>query len=93
MSKYLQKLRAKINQIDKELLKTLAERFEITQKVGEYKAKYNLPVVDKKREQAILESKKLLAKKLKIDQNLTSQIFKTILKFVRVNHKKIKTEI
>ncbi|MDI6602892.1 MAG: chorismate mutase [Patescibacteria group bacterium] len=88
MTNDLQKLRREIDQIDKKLLKFLAERFKIVQKIGEYKAKYNLPVTDKKREAEILKTRRLLAKKFKVDPNLISQIFKIIFKFAGKNQKR-----
>ena len=42
--------RASIDNLDAILLHTLAERFKITQAVGELKATHNMPPADKTRE-------------------------------------------
>lgn len=90
MSSELQKLRQKIDKIDKKLLKTLAERFKITQKIGEYKKRYSLPLMDKERERQLLKNLDNLAKKLGLGQKLVREIFQAIIKTVRANHQKIK---
>ena len=86
----LKNLREKLDKIDKKLLKVLTERFEITQKVGIYKKKKNLPVLDRKREQEIFRQRKLQAKKINLDPLLIEKIFKLIIKKVKENHKNIK---
>lgn len=88
----LEKLRREIDKIDQKLLADLAKRFKITQKVGEYKKKHNLPALDKAREKKILERNKTLAKKLNLDPILIEKIFKLIFKKVRQIHQKIRNE-
>ena len=86
----LKKYRKSIDNLDSQLLKVLAKRFKVTQKVGEYKAKHNLSATDKKREKELLLDRRSLAKKLGIDQNLASQLFKSIIYYTKKNHKRIK---
>jgi len=88
----LKNLRQKIDKIDQKLIKILAERFKITQKVGEYKKKYHLPALDKKREKEIFLSRKLLAKKFGLDPALVEEMFKLIIKNVKKRHREIKKE-
>ena len=46
----LREHRARIDELDEQLICLLAERFEITKTVGELKAKTGLPVADPERE-------------------------------------------
>jgi monofunctional chorismate mutase len=59
----LKELRKKIDQIDREILKWLKRRFEVTKKVGKLKFKENLPPRDLKREKELLKKKKRMGKK------------------------------
>jgi monofunctional chorismate mutase len=88
----LKNLREKLDKIDKKLLKVLAERFEISHKVGIYKKEKNLPVLDRKREEQIFRQRKLQAQELNLDPILIEKIFKMIIKKVKENHKKMKHE-
>ncbi len=48
--------RKKINEIDKKLFLLLEERMRCAEKIGEYKKKNNLEVIDKRREKQIMEN-------------------------------------
>lgn len=69
----LDKLRQKIIALDKKLLKTLKERFNVAQKIGKMKKG---PIHDPKREHKLLQ--KWLAQGL--DKNFTRALFHMILK-------------
>ena len=86
----IKKLRKKIDRVDQNLLKILAKRFKITQKIGIYKKKKKFTVLDKRREKGIFRKRKILAKKLNLDSLLVEKIFKLIIKKVKENHRKIK---
>jgi chorismate mutase len=88
----LEKLRAEINSLDKELVSVLAKRFAVTQKVGKYKAKNNLPAKDPKREKELYASRELMAKNFKLDAKMVKKIFQEIIKTVRKNHRLIKSK-
>lgn len=51
----LEDYRDKIDKIDETLLKLLAKRLMLASKVGVYKKKNKLPLVDEKREKEIIE--------------------------------------
>ena len=53
----LEGYRAQIDAIDKELAGLFLKRMEVTQKVGEYKKKNGLPVLDSSRERAVIAAK------------------------------------
>ena len=52
----LNDIRIEIDKIDNELIKLLEKRMDCTKAVGEYKAKNNIPILDKERQQLILEN-------------------------------------
>lgn len=87
MSNILQQLRKEIDTVDRELVAILARRFRITHKVGIYKAQHHMPSLDKKREQEILEHKKLIALKHSLNPLLIEKIFKLIMSETRKNHR------
>lgn len=83
----LETLRKKLNKTDEKLVKVLAERFSITEEVGNYKKKNNIKPIDKKREAKVFKTKRALAKKLGVNPDLVEKLFKEIIKEVRKNHK------
>lgn len=87
MNGKLKNLRKKIDKIDSEILRKLAERFSIISKIAGFKTKNKLPVFDGKREKAIMKSIKTSAKKLKLNEKMAEKIFKLILKTSRSQQK------
>lgn len=51
----INQLRNKIDSLDKEIVRLLAERMGVSALVAEYKIKNSMPVLDKAREEALLE--------------------------------------
>ncbi|MCK4782043.1 chorismate mutase [Candidatus Parcubacteria bacterium] len=86
----LKDLRQQIDKTDKQLFKVLAKRFALTQKVGEYKNKYNLKPQDKKREKQVFTQREEWAKEFELDSVLAKGLFKLIIKKVCQNHKNYK---
>ena len=66
----LKKLRDKIDKIDKKLSKTLEKRKNLIKAVGKIKRVEDIPVIDKKREEAILS---------KFKTEYEKEIFKKIM--------------
>lgn len=87
MPKSLQDLRKEIDVIDRQIMSALVQRFKVTRKVGIYKAKHQLPPLDKKREDEMFTHKKLLASRYKLNPSLVEKIFKSITAEVRKNHR------
>ena len=54
-------LRQEIDGVDRALVDLFLQRMDIAQRVGEYKLRQGIPVLDSAREQVVLESKKALA--------------------------------
>ena len=63
----LAQYRASIDNLDAILLHTLAERFKVTQAVGELKAAHDMPPADKAREARQIERLQTLAKDSGLD--------------------------
>ena len=51
----LDSLRTQINQVDKQVVSLLEERFKLVRAVGEYKRARHLAVLDEKRETVVLQ--------------------------------------
>ena len=82
-------IREKLDKLDESLLKTLAERFFLSEEIAELKMKNNMPVLDEEREKEMLENKKKLAEKLGLDIKTVESIFEVILKRSRQIQKDI----
>ena len=52
----LDTLRAKIDEIDKKMIALFEERMDVSRRVGEYKIKNNLPVLNSGREEIVIEN-------------------------------------
>ncbi len=80
-------LRTQIDRIDEEMLNLLAERFGVTAKVGELKAKNGLESVDPVREQEKLERLRSLAEARSLNSEFILDLFQTIFDEVVKNHR------
>jgi len=80
-------LRDEIDRIDAELLDLLAQRFTVTAKVGELKAKSGLNSVDPVREQQKLERLKVLAEERGLNSEFILDLFQTSFDEVVKNHR------
>ena len=84
----LDQIRKNIDKIDKQIVQLISLRQSYMPRVAQYKKENSLPIFHSKREKKILESKKELAKKLKIKEELVEKIFKLIIKDSREIQKK-----
>lgn len=80
----MEKYREIIDQIDDKLMNLLVERLLIVKDIGLYKKKYNIPVLDLKREQLIFN--KIDEKYKNIESN---QFLKSIYNKMMLETKKI----
>ncbi len=85
----LQRLRASIDNIDAALVHILAERFKITQAVGEYKAEAGLPPADPAREDAQVARLRALAEASGLDPAFTEKFLRFIVAEVIQHHRRI----
>ena len=86
----LDDLRKEIDKCNKNIIKSLKERFIITRKIGKFKAQNNLEATDKERENKMLDNIKNIAKEANLNQDMVEDIFKIIIKEVVKEHIEIK---
>jgi chorismate mutase len=86
----LNRYRQSIDNIDAALVFMLAERFKITQAVGEYKASTRLPPADPGREERQIERLRQLAKEADLDPDFTEKFLRFIINEVIRHHERIR---
>jgi chorismate mutase len=84
--------RQSIDNIDAALIFMLAERFKITQQVGEYKASANLPPADPDREQRQIERLRQLAGAAQLDPEFSEKFLRFVIDEVINHHKQIRRD-
>ncbi len=80
--------RKSIDNIDAAIIHMLAERFRITQAVGEYKAKVTLPPADPAREQRQIERLRKLSEDADLDPEFSEKFLRFIIDEVIRHHEK-----
>ena len=80
--------RKSIDNIDAALIHMLAERFRITQAVGEYKARAALPPADPAREQRQVERLRKLAEEADLDPEFSEKFIRFVIEEVIRHHQK-----
>ena len=83
----LASFRKSIDNIDAALIHMLAERFRITQAVGEYKAKATLPPADPKREAKQIERLRGLAISADLDPEFSEKFIRFVIDEVIRHHR------
>ncbi|TMM49027.1 chorismate mutase [Qipengyuania marisflavi] len=78
--------RKSIDNIDAALVHILAERFRITQSVGEYKAKATLPPADPARESEQIARLRHLAEESQLDPEFSEKFLRFIIDEVIRHH-------
>lgn len=75
----LARLRAGIDDLDHRLIMVLAERARLVEGVAEYKRHHRVPVVDRHREDAMLDRIARLAKEEGLDPRIAQQVLRTVI--------------
>jgi chorismate mutase len=88
----LNRYRESIDNIDAALVFMLAERFKITQAVGEYKARADLPPADLGREERQIERLRQLARDANLDPDFTEKFLRFIIDEVIRHHEQIRAQ-
>ena len=88
----LERYRESIDNIDAALVFMLAERFKITQAVGEYKARTDLPAADPSREDRQIMRLRQLAKDANLDPEFSEKFLRFIIDEVIRHHQQAKRE-
>ncbi len=86
--KVLAGYRKSIDNIDAAIVHMLAERFRITQAVGEYKAKVTLPPADPNREKEQIARLRRLAEESELDPEFSEKFLRFIIDEVIRHHEK-----
>jgi len=82
--------RRSIDNIDAALIHILAERFRITQAVGEYKAKRAMPPADPARESRQIERLRKLAGEADLDPEFSEKFIRFVIDEVIRHHRRAK---
>lgn len=88
----LLRVRAQIDRIDSGLVLLLANRFALTQRVGELKAEHGLEALDPERESRKLADIRALCETHGVNPNLVAEILEQVMREVVKNHKLIKAK-
>ena len=78
MHKSLEDLRKEIDELDHQILDILAKRFSVVKQVGDLKTVKNLPIVDEKRREELLETLGQKAKQFGLSADFIKKLFKEI---------------
>nr|WP_137676047.1 chorismate mutase [Parerythrobacter lutipelagi] len=84
--------RRSIDNIDAALIHILAERFRITQAVGQYKAKTALPPADPDREQKQIARLRALAEEAQLDPEFSEKFLRFIIDEVIRHHERARRD-
>ncbi len=84
--------RRSIDNIDAALIHMLAERFRITQAVGAYKAKTQLPPADPAREQKQIARLRALAEEAQLDPEFSEKFLRFIIDEVIRHHERARSD-
>lgn len=84
----LQRFRSSIDNIDAALILLLAERFKITENVGEYKARQGLPPADTEREEEQIARLRQLASSANLDPAFSEAFLRLVIAEVIRHHER-----
>ena len=90
MDETLQRYRQSIDNIDAALVFMLAERFKITQAVGQHKAQNALPPADPNREAKQVARLRQLAEDAQLDPDFTEKFLRFIIDEVIRHHERLR---
>jgi monofunctional chorismate mutase len=85
--------RARIDEIDNELIKLLADRFSQTLQVGRIKAIQELQSFDPDRETQKIQKLRKMSEEMGINPDLVANLFTQIMQEVVQNHQRLKAEL
>lgn len=89
----LEKLRAEINKIDKDIVLLLGRRFKLVKKVASFKKKNNLLMEDKSREKEVIKKVKQVGSDIGVDSAWLTKVFRLIIKESKKEQKTIQDRI
>lgn len=83
----LDALRTRIDTIDEQIVRLLADRFRVTEEVGLLKKRHQLQAVDPQREAAQAENFRAMAEAHQLDPTLVQHIFACVIREVVSRHR------
>ena len=86
----LKRYRQSIDNIDMALVCLLAERFKVTQAVGQHKAEHGLPPADPGREEAQIARLRRLAAEADLDPEVSEKFLRFIIDEVIRHHERLR---
>ena len=92
-SDILREYRERIDQLDEQLIRLLAERFEITKAVGQFKAENGLPAADAEREKQQISQLHKIAQTVGMDPSFGEKVFRLIVDEVIRHHERTAEEL
>ena len=87
----LKRYRDRIDAIDRQLADLFQQRMDVVDRVGQYKLERNMPVLDAKREQEVLEAKAALARDEGMSADLAA-LFESVMAISRRRQRKLVKE-
>lgn len=72
-------LRLKIDEVDEQLLELVIKRLQIVQEIGRAKSEEGIGIIDKNREQAVLEKLTRQAEEKGIDPEIVKKVWKVLM--------------
>jgi chorismate mutase len=84
-------LRDSIDKLDREIISLLSQRFQLTEEVGIYKAKYHLNPQDKKRESEKFKELIQHSESYGLNPNYILEIYRCIIDLAILRHQEIKS--
>lgn len=72
-------LRDEIDIIDREIIKLLADRMDVSRKIADFKEENCLKTYQPKRAKEVLETRKEFGKKMKLNENFIEDVYKRIM--------------
>ena len=81
--------RRRIDDVDAELVRVLAQRFRITEEIGQYKAAHGLPPVDLARQHSQIDGLREFAVQEGLDPDFCERFVQAVMDEVVRNHRRI----
>ncbi|MFW5695745.1 MAG: chorismate mutase [Alkalispirochaeta sp.] len=82
--------RETLDRLDAALVYLLAERFTVTERIGQLKSQLNVPPLDARREQAQVERLREIAMAAGLNPDYAERVFLTVTTVVRERHEEIR---
>ena len=83
----LDELRAEIETIDRELVELIARRTYVADTIAAVKERQDLPTVDERQEQAVMDRAGENAERFDVDSNLVKAIFRLLIELNKVEQR------